>query len=191
MINEDIHQDLDIISKSTDRMKGLIEGLLKVSRIGTIELNLKEVDMNKVFSEIFDIVKFQIDDNQTDINVDELPSCKADEDMIKQVFTNLVDNAVKYFKPDQKGSINITGHREDGKSIYCVEDNGIGIMKEHQGRIFEIYHRLNPQGPAEGQGLGLTIIKRILNRHNGDIWLESEETEGSKFFISLPHGAEA
>ena len=82
-----------------------------------------------------------------------------------------------------------TGRRENNKVIYCVEDNGVGIEKEHQKKIFEIFHRLNP-GDTQGEGLGLTIVNKIVTRHNGSIWVESEPGKGSRFFISL-HAAKA
>lgn len=188
LIDKDIHQDLDIISTSIYRIERLIDGLLKVSMIGVSEVNFRKIDMNKMVSEILAIVKYQTDENNTEINIAELPSCHADEDMLRQVFTNLVDNAIKYFKPKQKGLINITGHTKDGRSIYCVEDNGIGIRKDYQDKVFDIYYRLDPNSPVEGEGLGLTIIRRILDLHDGNIWVESEENKGSKFFVSLPKG---
>jgi signal transduction histidine kinase len=81
--------------------------------------------------------------------------------------------------------IQISAKIEDGQSVYCVEDNGAGIAMDHQGKIFEIFHRLEPEKKG-GEGLGLTIVRRILDRHNGKVWVESEPGKGSKFFVSLP-----
>ena len=104
---------------------------------------------------------------------------------INQVFSNLLDNALKYLAPNRPGVIKISGHKEGEQSVYCIEDNGIGIAPEHQDKIFEILHQLDP-GKAGGEGLGLSITHRIVEMHKGKIWIESEPNKGSKFFVSLP-----
>jgi signal transduction histidine kinase len=101
------------------------------------------------------------------------------------VFSNLIENALKYLGNGKSGLIRISGYQEDGQSVYCIEDNGIGIEPEYRDKIFEIFHQLEPQN-SSGEGLGLTIVQRILQRHHGKIWLESEPGTGSKFYISLP-----
>jgi signal transduction histidine kinase len=114
-----------------------------------------------------------------------LTPCRGDEVKINQVFSNLVDNALKYLDPDRPGILRITGKEEDGRLLYCVEDNGMGIPEGHQRKIFEIFHRLHP-GDTLGEGLGLTIVRKIVYRHGGRLWVESIEGKGSKFFVSLP-----
>ncbi|MCF7955187.1 MAG: GAF domain-containing protein [Phycisphaerae bacterium] len=186
LVNASIEEDLGFIISSTDRMTRLIDGLGKISRIGTSNISFRKVDMNKLMSEIFETVKYQTDKNNTEIILDDLVPCHADEEMIKHVFTNLVDNAIKYFKPNQKGSIEVSGYKEGDDCVYCIKDNGIGMKSLHKKKIFDLYHRLEPQGNVEGEGLGLTIVKSIVGKHNGKIWVESEENEGSKFFVSFP-----
>lgn len=186
LLNEDIPTDLEYISTSAQRMKRLIEGLLQVSRIGTVEIKTRKINMNDVAGEIIDNVKYKTEDLSAKIVLEDLPDCTGDKDQITQVFTNLIDNALKYLSPDRKGRIKITGKTEDGKSIYCVEDNGMGIKQAYHGKVFEIYHRLNPRTSTEGDGLGLTIVRRILDRHKGTIRVESEPGKGSKFFVEIP-----
>ena len=136
-------------------------------------------------SEIEKSFEFRIKESETSIKIDELPDCIGDSVQINQVFSNLIDNALKYSDPQKQGVIKITGKRKNDQVIYCVEDNGIGIPKDHITSVFEIFRRLDPEG-TEGEGLGLSLVSKILSRNNGKIWVESEYGVGSKFFVSLP-----
>ena len=131
-------------------------------------------------------MQHQINHSKAIVTVGDLPACLGDAGQIGQVLTNLLDNAVKYIDPARKGKIEISGKVEEGNSIYSVKDNGIGIASEHQDKIFEIFHRLDPTGRVAGEGLGLTIIMRILNGHKGKIWVDSSEGVGAKFSFTLP-----
>lgn len=185
LVDEYIPESVGFIGAGTEQMKMLIDGLLKISRVGTVDVKCEKVDMNLIFSELAGMVSFQVEDVGATLTVDDLPDCFCDENQLKQLFGNLIDNAIKYLQPDRKGLIRISCERKGDKVVYCVEDNGIGIDERHQQKIFEIYHRLDPEGTVDGEGLGLSIIRRILNRHNGNIWIESEPGKGSKFFVSL------
>ena len=104
---------------------------------------------------------------------------------INQVFSNLIANAINYLDPARTGKIKISGYRNSEHSVYCVEDNGVGMPQEYHKKIFEIFHRLNPKS-TQGEGIGLTIVSKILERHMGKIWVESNEGEGSRFYVALP-----
>jgi signal transduction histidine kinase len=97
-----------------------------------------------------------------------------------------VDNAVKYLDPKKQGEIRISAKAENGRVVYCVSDNGIGIDKSDQEKIFEIFTRLAEKAHAGGEGMGLTMVKRMVDRNGGEIWIESEKGKGSKFFVALP-----
>ncbi len=185
ILQTDIPESIQFIMKSIDKMDLLLAGLLRLSRLGRAALNFQALDMNEIMHEIASTTEFEIKAKKTALEIADLPPCRGDKTQIDQVFSNLISNALKYLDPERAGTIRITGTQKDQTATYCIADNGIGIKKEHQTRIFEIFHRLDP-GSSDGDGLGLTIVRRIIDRHDGNIWVESEPGKGSRFFVSLP-----
>lgn len=185
ILQEDIPDSLKYILSSTSKMDALLSGLLKLSRVGRTATTLNNIDMNELFTEISNAFEFHFKEGNVAFSVGPLPPCYGNDVQINQMFSNLVSNALKYRDPNRTPVISVKGWEEQDRAIYCVEDNGLGIAKEHQKKIFEIFHRLNP-GDSQGEGLGLTIVNKIIGRHNGKIWVESEPGAGSKFIISLP-----
>jgi len=183
---EDIPESLDFICASAARMDLLLRGLLKISRFATQQLDLKPLDINRMVADIAKSMEFRVRQADTRIRIDKLPDCMGDELQVQQVFTNLLANAVNYLDPSRPGVIELFGHIDDGRCIYAVRDNGIGIAPEHQEKIFEIFYRLDPGDAAGGEGLGLSIVRRIVDRHDGRVWLESEPAKGSTFYVALP-----
>ena len=166
-------------------MNVLLNGLLELSRLGRVELKIQKIDMNSLMSDVSGIFEFQLKDAGAKLDISELPPCEGDEDQLNQVFSNLIGNALKFLDTGQAGIIEVTGHQKHGQSVYCVEDNGIGINPNNIDSIFEMFHQLRP-GKSPGEGLGLTIVQKAVERHNGKIWVESEPGKGSRFFVSLP-----
>lgn len=180
-----IPQALRFITAGVNKMETLLAGLLRYSRLGRVALNLRPLNMNGVIAEITAAMKFQLDEAQAEVSVYGLPTCVGDLIQTSQVFANILDNALKYRDPERPLRIHITGRLHEGQAIYSIADNGIGIAAEHQSKVFEIFHRLNPDATA-GEGLGLTIAQRVLERQKGRIWVESRPGHGSTFHVSLP-----
>lgn len=185
-LSKDIPEALSFITNSARRMESLLSGLLRLSRLGTAAMNIEPLDMNTMLADVTGSMEYQIKQAVTTLKIESLPPCLGDASQINQVFTNILNNALKYLDDTRPGMIHIyAGKGKNGQNVYCVEDNGVGIAPENQDKIFEVFYRHEPDKKS-GEGLGLTIVRHILERHNGRIWVESELGKGSKFFMSLP-----
>ena len=181
----EIPRALNFINAGVNKMDTLLAGLLRFSRLGREALTIERLDMDALVAEAFSAMKFQLDAAGAHVRVGPLPDGRGDRVQTSQVLSNLIDNAIKYRHPGRALSIAVEGRVENGQAVYSVADNGIGIAPEHQPKAFEIFHRLNPGGPA-GEGLGLTIARRVLERQKGRIWVESSGHDGSTFYLSIP-----
>ena len=184
--NEYIPDSLNFITSSTKKMDGLITSLSQLSQLGRIELHIEAINMDEMIGEIVKATLYKVKQEGVSITYEHLPDCKGDDKQVNQVFANVIGNAIKYLDPARKGQIKITGQVEGPMSVYCVEDNGVGIPDKHKDKVFEIFHRVDPKSHIAGEGIGLTAAKQMVGRLGGKIRVESEVGVGSKFFISLP-----
>jgi|GEM_PF-630624 len=187
LVGTDIPESLRFIDAGVARMAALLSGLLRLSRMGRAALRAERLDMNRVVGDVVQSLEFAARQADAKLELSDLPACLGDPMQMGQVLSNLVENAFKYRNPDRALLIRITGLREGGTAVYCVEDNGIGIAPEQQQRIFTPFFRVDTKAPG-GEGLGLTIVTRIVERLGGRVWVESEPGKGSRFYVELPTG---
>lgn len=183
----DLHEDLKYIVSGASKMDVLLSGLLRFSRLGRDPIIFEELKVREMFDEIVSSMQYQIRESAVTLQIDDLPDCLGDRRQVDQIFSNLLDNAVKYLDSSRPGVISISAQTANAQTIYCVRDNGIGISEQHRDKIFEIFYRVDPNAHANNsQGLGLTIARRVLDRMGGNVRVESEPGKGSSFFVSLP-----
>ncbi|MGZ7120297.1 MAG: sensor histidine kinase, partial [Methanobacterium sp.] len=185
-LDNDADESMGYIVDAAKRMQTLINDLLQYSRVTTKGKEFRSVDVNEVLDTVFSNLKTNIDENNAEITVDNLPIVIADGSQLVQLFQNLIGNAIKFKKPDEPPKIHISAHKEDNEYLFSVSDNGIGMESQYAERIFVIFQRLHTIDEYKGTGVGLSIAKKIVERHGGRIWVESELGEGSTFYFTLP-----
>lgn len=183
--NKELTQKLRYIENSTIRMKELIKGLLNYSRLGK-KTELKEVNLNSLVNDVLADLDFLIKKKEAQINIDSLPVIRVFELEIRLLFQNIIGNALKYVDEKTSPSINISAKQDNSCWQFAVKDNGIGIPNNQKDKIFLLFQRLHSHSEYEGIGIGLAHCKKILELHNGKIWVDSEIGIGSTFYFSIP-----
>ena len=168
-----------------NRMQVLIDDLLTYSRVGTREIELQPTDCGRILDQAIANLKVAIEDSEAQVTRGELPTVSADGTELTQLFQNLLGNAIK-FRGQEPPRVDISAEPDNGRWLFSFRDNGIGIAPEHHQRIFDIFQRLHGRSQYSGTGIGLAICKRIVERHHGEIWVESEPGAGTTFRFSLP-----
>ena len=180
----------DFIAYAVDganRMQRLISDLLMYSRVGTRGRPFEPCDLHSILGEVLVNLQPTIGESHAIITNDGLPAVMADPTQLVQLFQNLISNAVR-FRGDDAPRIHISVQEKPAEWLFSVRDNGIGIAPEYRERIFAIFQRLHPQSHAQGTGIGLAICKRIVERHGGKLWVESEPGRGSTFYFTISKG---
>ena len=176
----------DVIRDNTKRMGKLIEDLLALSRIGRKDIEPSKIDMYKLAKAVSDEIKATTSERKLQFDIKTLPPAIGDPGIIRQVFFNLMANAVKFTRPKEEAVIEVGGHAEGPENMYYVKDNGIGFDMQYADKLFGAFQRLHSGEEFEGTGIGLASVQRIVNRHGGKIWAEGKVNEGATFYFTLP-----
>ncbi len=186
-INKDASRYLERIISNVDKMEELIKDLLDLSRVTHQELLIEEIDLQSIYQQCLEIMHSQIKISNASINLkNKLPKMYGQRNLLLQVFSNLFANAIKYSQEGVAPVITIDLEDSNENSfLLSIKDNGIGIAEEYYDKVFEIFERLIPE-KCEGSGVGLAIVKKVVEKHAGKIWLESERNNGTTFYVWFP-----
>lgn len=168
-------------------MGALIDGLLDFSRLGRRGLAIKLVNMDELVREIWEEQLIASTRNDIQGSIDKLPHVMADEFLMRQVWYNLISNAIKYSAKSSPVLIHISGKQTESGLEYSISDNGVGFDMQYVSKVFGVFQRLHTDREFEGIGVGLSFVKRIINKHKGKIWVESEINKGTTFYFTVPH----
>lgn len=183
-IDETADQYIHFAVDGAERMKILIMDLLEYSRVGSSAEVFREIDLNNFLKELKEVFYKTCEETGATIHVDVMPTVKANKTQLFQLFQNLVSNALKYHS-DRVPEITISCEEKEDEYVFAIKDNGIGIDPAFHEKIFVIFHRLHSRSEYSGTGIGLAICKKIVERHGGKIWIESDLGKGSTFFFSI------
>jgi light-regulated signal transduction histidine kinase (bacteriophytochrome) len=186
-LDQDADEFIGYAVDGATRMQRLINDLLAYSRVGTRGKAFRPEDANDIFRQARDNLAKAVEDSGALIFTDHLPYVRGDETQLIQLFQNLMANAIK-FHGSEPPQIQVSAGKNGREWVFAVKDNGIGIAPEHQERIFSIFQRLHQRSEYPGTGIGLAISKKIVERHGGRIWVESEVGAGSRFYFTIPEG---
>lgn len=174
------------IEKAAQRMGQLIDDLLAFSRIGRAGITKRQVDMSGLVQECLDELEPDLAARRIDWEIGPLPRTPGDHNLLRQVWANLLANAVKYTRPRDRARIQVAASTQDNEVVFYVQDNGVGFDMAYADRLFGVFQRLHNEDEFEGTGIGLANVRRIVQRHGGRTWAEAQEGEGAKIFFSLP-----
>jgi PAS domain S-box-containing protein len=177
---------LDVVCTEAQRMGRLIDDLLNFCRIGKCTIQSSCVDMEGMVREVYCELRHGDADRQVELRLHGLPGAAADPVLVRQVWTNLLDNAFKYTRPRTCAEVEVGGSTADGESVYFIRDNGIGLDMKYADKLFKVFQRLHGADEFEGNGVGLALVQRIVQLHNGRVWVESKPDQGATFYFTLP-----
>jgi signal transduction histidine kinase len=190
LVDRDISESIHYIQTAVMRLSAIIDALLRLSRAGRVDYQPEPVELAAVIQRIVTSLRGSAAERKAEFQIGPLPPAWGDPTALEQVFANLLANAVNYLDPQRPGRIEVGLCAEpppesEGQPTYYVKDNGLGIAEAWLPKVFAIFQRLHSQS-AQGEGVGLTLVRRMVERHGGRIWVESKEGEGSTFFVALP-----
>ncbi|MFP9190387.1 ATP-binding protein [Natrialbaceae archaeon A-CW1-1] len=184
-LDDDAEEFLGFAVDGADRMRDMINGLLEYSRVDTQGDPLEPVELESVVDDVLEDLHIQLEESNADVTVESLPRVRGDSGQLRQVFQNLFSNAITY-SGNEPPRIHVTADRRERTWQISMRDDGIGIAPEDQATVFEVFQRLHTREEHAGTGIGLALCERIVERHGGRIWVESEPGEGATFSFTLP-----
>jgi PAS domain S-box-containing protein len=185
-LDEDADEFIGFAVDGARRMQELINDLLTYSRVGTRALQLDNVDTNQLVDQVVSDLAAAISDSKAEVTRDDLPTLRSDPTQLRQLFQNLIANGIKFHRPDEAARVHVSATREHGAWTFSVSDNGIGIEPQYLDRIFALFQRLHTRADYPGTGIGLAICKKIVERHGGQIRVDSAPGRGTTFRFTLP-----
>ncbi|MCE5264318.1 MAG: PAS domain S-box protein [Deltaproteobacteria bacterium] len=185
-LDEETRQRLQMIKDNTEKMGRLIDDLLALSRLGSLAVTKKELNMERLVSEVWSELLAMHPGRKMTLKNGPMPMAWGDRSLIWQVYSNLLDNAAKFTRGRESALIETGGFVRNGEMIYYVRDNGVGFDMQYHDRLFGAFPRLHSEEEYKGTGIGLALVKRIIERHDGKVWAEGEEDEGATFYFTLP-----
>ncbi|NGM70731.1 PAS domain S-box protein [Natronolimnobius sp. AArcel1] len=184
-LDEDGQEFIDYAVDGAERMREMINGLLEYSRIETHGDPFEPVELDAVLADVRQDLHMRIEESNAEITAESLPRVDGDAGQLRQVFQNLLSNAIEY-SGDDPPRVTVSATTEGSDALISVADEGIGIEPDNSERVFELFQSLHPTDQHSGTGIGLAVCTRIIERHSGDIWLESEPGSGTTFYFTLP-----
>ncbi|HZI52938.1 MAG TPA: ATP-binding protein, partial [Chitinophagaceae bacterium] len=184
-LDEEGSRMFGIIRENTGKMGQLIDDLLNLSRLGRKELIIQPVKMKQMVESIA-AEQANSKSKQLKIEIGELNDAECDSNLLRQVWINLISNAIKYSRGREKPLIQINSHTMPHEIIYSIKDNGAGFNMKYADKLFGVFQRLHKMSEYEGTGVGLALVHRIITRHGGRVWAEAEVNKGATFSFSLP-----
>ena len=182
-------ESFDFIFSSVSRMDATIDGLLRLARAGRQEIEISRVDMADLAASVLEeLIPFR-EGRDVEFLIGELPEAACDPVLMRQVFSNLLSNALKFTRGEEKALVEVRAEAGDGETVYLIRDNGAGFDEQHADRLFEVFQRLHSQQQFEGTGVGLALVQKIIVRHGGRVWGEGKPGEGATLYFTLPAGA--
>lgn len=185
-LDTEANRIIDRINANSKTMGKLIDDLLAFSGMGKKEVTNHSIDMKFLVESCIEELLQNNPENKWRIRIHSLPACEGDSGMIKQVWMNLLSNALKYSAKTKNPEIEIGSKDDQFMHIYFIRDNGVGFEMEYIHKLFGVFQRLHSNDEFEGTGVGLALVKRIINKHNGDVWAEASPGKGATFYFSLP-----
>ncbi|MFH1673145.1 MAG: ATP-binding protein [Pseudomonadota bacterium] len=186
IFEQDVPEAIEFISSSVNRMDGLINAILKLSRIGRRDFTPVSINMEQLVQSILKSLNHQVGQHKGKVSVGALPEVVVDKTAMEQIMGNLLDNAVKYLDPGRPGKIAISAEQGQEETIFHIQDNGRGIEQKDMHKVFEIFRRAGKED-VPGEGMGLAYVRTLIRRHGGRIWCESEPDVGTTFSFTIPH----